>query len=230
LSRRVRLSNLLAASAIGLVLAGGTAYATTQYLITSSGQIKPSVLAQIESPGHFGRGRPGRPGPAGPTGPTGATGAQGSTGVAGAVAGYSASATDVQFSSTPDAMTTMVSKRLPAGDYLTFGTVEIAADALSGSHIVVDVTCSLTDTPDRGTPVMQTIFEPLSASITYPLTPNLGWETIPLQESVNSPTSASTLSITCGGDEYMSLGSSSGPLLGDAPVASVMALQTTTTS
>jgi hypothetical protein len=52
---------------------GGTAIAAKHYLITSTSQIKPSVLTKL-------KGHAGKQGPAGPTGATGATGAQGATG------------------------------------------------------------------------------------------------------------------------------------------------------
>ena len=52
---------------------GGTAIAAKHYLITSTSQIKPSVLKKL-------KGQAGKPGPAGPAGAPGATGAQGATG------------------------------------------------------------------------------------------------------------------------------------------------------
>jgi hypothetical protein len=52
---------------------GGTAIAAKHYLITSTSQIKPSVLAKLK----------GKAGKQGPAGATGATGAQGTPGAAG---------------------------------------------------------------------------------------------------------------------------------------------------
>jgi hypothetical protein len=49
---------------------GGTAIATKHYLVTSSNQIKPSVLSKLK----------GKPGAAGPAGPQGASGPQGPLG------------------------------------------------------------------------------------------------------------------------------------------------------
>jgi Collagen triple helix repeat (20 copies) len=63
-----------------LILAmGGGAWAAKKYLITSTNQIKPSVLKALK--GKAGpRGATGPIGPGGPAGPIGATGPQGPTG------------------------------------------------------------------------------------------------------------------------------------------------------
>jgi len=72
---------------------GGTAAATTHYLITSTSQIKPSVLKALHGSvgargpagtagGQGGDGQPGQPGPAGGVGPQGPTGPAGATVVA----------------------------------------------------------------------------------------------------------------------------------------------------
>lgn len=95
------------------VALGGTGLAATHYLITSTGQIKPSVLKQLRGPtvsfaqdgpqgatgpsgapglpgprGEGEQGTPGHQGPAGSTGPAGPTGATGHEGKAGP--GYAA--------------------------------------------------------------------------------------------------------------------------------------------
>jgi hypothetical protein len=56
--RSVTYANVVSTLALFLVLAGGTAYAATHYVITSTTEIKPSVLTQLK----------------GRTGATGATG------------------------------------------------------------------------------------------------------------------------------------------------------------
>lgn len=82
-------ANVAATLALVLALGGGTAWAAQHYLITSTHQIKPSVLRYLHgargprgyrgyqgSQGKVGTpGTPGSPGAIGATGPTGAAGA-----------------------------------------------------------------------------------------------------------------------------------------------------------
>jgi hypothetical protein len=78
---QARTATIVAWLALFIALAGGTAYAAHKlhYLITSTTQIKPGVLAKLK-----GSGPTGRTGPAGATGPSGATGPNGATGPSGA--------------------------------------------------------------------------------------------------------------------------------------------------
>jgi Collagen triple helix repeat (20 copies) len=76
------LSYLSIALVVALVMSGG-AYAASKFLITSTKQIKPSVLKQLK--GNAGpAGAKGASGPAGAAGPAGATGAKGENGAPGA--------------------------------------------------------------------------------------------------------------------------------------------------
>ncbi len=76
--RRPSPASAVALLALFLAL-GGSALAARHYLITSTRQIKPSVLKEL----HGARGASGPQGPAGASGPQGAQGAQGARGEAG---------------------------------------------------------------------------------------------------------------------------------------------------
>jgi hypothetical protein len=76
--RRMTYANVAATVAVVFAMSGG-AYAASKYLITSTKQIKPSVLASLK--GKAGaNGAAGAQGPAGPQGPAGAGGAKGEPG------------------------------------------------------------------------------------------------------------------------------------------------------
>jgi hypothetical protein len=79
--RRMTYANIAATLALVFAMSGG-AYAASRVLITSTGQIKPSVLKQLK--GKAGtNGAQGLTGPAGPAGATGAAGPAGATGAIG---------------------------------------------------------------------------------------------------------------------------------------------------
>ena len=77
---RFSYANLVSTLALVLALGGGTAWAAHHYLITSTHQIKPSVLASLHGKrGSTGpKGTDGKNGARGATGPTGATGSNAS--------------------------------------------------------------------------------------------------------------------------------------------------------
>jgi hypothetical protein len=80
--RRITFANVAMTVALVFAMSGG-AYAAGKFLITSTKQIKPSVLASLK--GNAGKaGANGAQGPAGPAGPAGATGSQGPAGAVGA--------------------------------------------------------------------------------------------------------------------------------------------------
>ena len=75
--RKPSITGVIAATALFLALAGGGAYAADSYIITSTHQIKPSVLKKLANDV---RGPRGTRGPAGAQGLTGAQGPQGQQG------------------------------------------------------------------------------------------------------------------------------------------------------
>jgi hypothetical protein len=92
--RRTTYANVTATLALVIALGGGTAWAAHRYIITSTKQIKPSVLSSLKTKGLSGAAGPagaqGAQGVAGPTGPTGGQGVQGPQGPGAVVVDLSA--------------------------------------------------------------------------------------------------------------------------------------------
>jgi hypothetical protein len=137
--RRPSPATIIASIALFFSLAG-TGIAATHYLITSTKQIKPSVLSSLKG-AKGARGAQGAQGPAGPAGPAGAAGAAGAAGT------FSASnVTIVQgggFALAPSASFTSVAT-CPAGDVVigggfeptstgTIDHVSVGSDAANGT-------------------------------------------------------------------------------------------------
>jgi hypothetical protein len=83
LRRKPTITGVIASTALFLAVAGGGAYAADSYIITSTHQIKPSVLRKLAKDVRGPRGTGGPAGPQGVQGLPGATGQQGSQGTAG---------------------------------------------------------------------------------------------------------------------------------------------------
>jgi collagen triple helix repeat protein len=82
--RRMSYANVVATFALVFAMSGG-ALAASRFLITSTKQIKPSVLAQLKGKAgkNGARGPAGVAGPVGPAGPQGTAGANGKDGAPG---------------------------------------------------------------------------------------------------------------------------------------------------
>jgi hypothetical protein len=150
--RRLGYANVVSTLALVLAIGGGTAWAAHHYLITSTSQIKPSVLAKL----HGARGAAGAQGPAGAQGNAGTAGAAGATGAAGApgqngsVAAYYATGglVNIPIGANSGNFATMVSKSLPAGHYVIYAQTDTEAGttaAPAGAYQGVENTCELTE-------------------------------------------------------------------------------------
>jgi hypothetical protein len=97
LRRHMSYANVVATLALFLAMSGGAAYAASHYLITSTKQIKPSVLSSLKgkagpagpagSPGTPGAAGTGSPGPQGNAGAPGSPGANGKSVLASSASG-----------------------------------------------------------------------------------------------------------------------------------------------
>ena len=208
--------------------------------IGAAGPVGPSGLAGAS--GSAGaKGEPGSKGITGTNGENGTkgeNGAKGAPGENGAVAGYSASQPPtgpdegVNFTTgTAGSPTTVLSKALPAGNYLASAKVQVTIVATEpGGDGAVD--CSLADVPGSGSPVADVsgFFSATTAEV--PIAGIFVAETtLPLEVAVSS-TSPSLLAVSCwvnlssGGKS----GSTEGTFLAEAAEAQIQAVQTTSNS
>ena len=124
--RRISYANVVATLALVFALGAGSAYAAHKlhYLISSTKQIKPSVLKTLH----------GAKGPAGVTGVTGPAGAPGPTGPSD---GYFAT---IAGSSPATSTAVTVSVTVPAGSYIVTGTGQ---EQNSDATLSASLKCSL---------------------------------------------------------------------------------------
>jgi hypothetical protein len=130
--RRPTPASIIAVVALFVAL-GGTAIAASRYIITSTSQIKPSVLKEL-------RGHDGATGPAGATGQAGTTGqagAQGATGLAGNLGEKGATGNEGAVGKEgpqglPGASGTTIVARARSAGAVTSVTETLTADPLTG--------------------------------------------------------------------------------------------------
>jgi Collagen triple helix repeat (20 copies) len=129
LRRRVRVSPASVVAVLALVFAmSGGAYAAKKYLITSTKQIKPSVLKQLKGL----NGKDGAAGVAGPSGPQGAAGSQGPQGVQGTAGPKGEPGPRGEKGETGEKGTTGFTQTLPAGDTETGAWTTVIGATVSG--------------------------------------------------------------------------------------------------
>lgn len=197
-------ANVVATLALTLVLVGGTAYAAGRYLITSTSQIKPSVLRKLEARARNGTAALGVAGPTGPAGSTGAAGASGPAGATGRSGialnptAFAASAPDsVPFSSVAGSpATTILSKDLPAGSFIVAGNVQLHL-VDNGSGSAATVRCTLTDTSAGATTVLDEHTWSTLLQVGGITQPEHVDGALAFDGAVSSPDAPSTLSLSC---------------------------------
>jgi hypothetical protein len=142
---RVSPAGMIATLALILAMSGG-AYAASKYVITSTKQIKPSVLKSLQgktgangAPGPAGSaGAQGSQGPAGPAGPQGTQGGKGETGSQGTKGTTGAAGATGPKGSTGATGTTGYTETLPegkteTGEWATYGAASGPGELRTGA-------------------------------------------------------------------------------------------------
>ncbi len=175
-------------------------------------------------------GTNGAAGANGATGANGTNGTNGTDGTNGAVGGFSVTHTGtegVNFTTGSEGSpTTIVSRTLPAGNYIVNAKVELLlADSKTGGF--ASVNCKLLDAPSGGGAAASDS-STWATLINFPfIFFDLAQNTLPFSLAVNSASHSSTISVAC----YMPIKEANGgTLTGEANNAVITAVQTTTNS
>jgi len=135
---------------------GGTAIAAHHYLITSTKQIKPSVLKNLKG----NAGKTGKTGPAGPAGPSGAAGASGTKGELGPSEVYEVQLKEDSAQQTKNNVRTLKLTGLPAGTYAIYGKAVLKPEEAN----VGQAECTLIVEPGGANQNDDTAFVPLNTA------------------------------------------------------------------
>jgi hypothetical protein len=139
--RKANFATIASVLALVVAVSGGSAYAASHFRITSVKQIKPSVVKQLR--GHKGP--------------------RGHKGAAGAVAGYVATVGATPLKNA--ASLTLVSKSLPAGNFIIHADVSVYAQAGTSQAGVV-LSCSLHADAGTQTQVYSALFNSRDDNVT----------------------------------------------------------------